>query len=137
MKLPKESTLWKWVIIGLGLIVGVAVISMMNLLNDFLNSEFGDPLIAFKTDSVDLSNLIVYLSGKLLSIFTGCFTAGAIIKFLRPTIGFKSLLVTGLVFALLSLFDIILTTYPEWYQVTSTIAPIPSVFIGSFLIRNK
>ena len=137
MKLPKETTLWKWSIIGLGLIVGVAVIAIMNVLNDFLNLKYGDPFFTGESGSINGSTVIVYLMGKIISIFTGCFTAGAIIKFLRPTIHVNSLFVAGSIFALLSLMDIIVSTLPGWYQIISLITPIPSVLIGSYLIKNQ
>jgi hypothetical protein len=135
MKLPKETTLWKWAIIGFGLIIGVAVIAVMNLLNDLLNSTYGDPIAAYESGSSELSVLINYLMGKIVSIFTGSFTAGAVIIFLRPDIPFRSLLVTGSIFLLLSLFDMFFYHYPLWYQILSLITPIPSVLFGSFLIK--
>lgn len=137
MKLPKESTLWKWVIIGLGLIIGVAIIAIMNLLNDMLNSKYGDLSILFETGSVYSSELIVYLAGKIISIFSGSLTAGAIITFLRPEIDVRSLIITGSIFAMLSLFDLFISTFPVWYQITTLITPIPSVIIGSWLINKS
>lgn len=136
MKLPKESTLWRWSVIGLGLIIGVAVIAIMNTLNDFLNSVYGDPASAFADDLIDTTNITVYLIGKVISILSGCFTAGAIIKFLRPDIEMKSLIGAGFIFASLSLFDVLLSSLPWWYQIISLIVPIPAVLLGNYLIKQ-
>lgn len=137
MKLPKESTLWKWVIIGFGLIIGVTVIAFMNFLNDLLNSEYGNPVTSFESGSIEASIFIIYLSGKLVSIFTGCFTAGAVIHFLKPAIDFRSLLLSGSIFIILSLFDLLFYSFPLWYKLFSLILPIPSVIFGSKLIRYR
>lgn len=135
MKLPKETTLWNWVIIGLGLIVGVAIIGIMNFLNEFLNTGQAESAISIERNYQPVSGMAVYFAGRIISIITGCFTAGAIIKFARPDIKTISLIVVGLIFMVLSVIDSFMFTYPSWYLILSIVVTIPSVLIGNRLIK--
>lgn len=135
MKLPKETTLWNWVFIGLGLIIGVAIIGIMNFLNEYLNSVHGESAIIIESDAKPVSNMVVYYTGKIISIVTGCFTAGAIIKMARPEVNTITLVVVGSIFMFLSLIDLIMYTFPLWYQILSIVITIPSVIIGNRLIK--
>lgn len=135
MKLPKETTLWNWAIIGLGLIAGVAIIGLMNFLNEYLHFSQGESAIVNESNTYPVSSAGVYYTGKMISILSGCFTAGAIIKMGRPGIRTSSLVVVGFIFMALNLIDLIFYTYPMWYQIFSIILPIPSVIIGNRLIK--
>lgn len=136
MKLPQEKTLWNWVYIGFGLILGVAVIGLMNFLNEYLNIGQSESDIFLESDSKLILNISVYYSGKIIAILTGCLTAGAIIKIARPHVSYISFIVVGLIFILLSLIDLKMNSYPVWYQVISILIPIPSVLIGHRLIKE-
>ena len=135
MKLPKETTLWNWAIIGLGLITGVAIIGLMNFLNEYLNFIQGESIIEKESNTYPVSSVGIYYTGRMISIVSGCFTAGAIIKMAQPGIKTHSLIVVGFIFMTLNIIDLILYTYPIGYQIFSIILPIPSVIIGNRLIR--
>lgn len=135
MKLPKEKTLWNWVFTGFGLILGVAIIGVMNFLNEYMNLVRSESDMILDSDAKPFLNLGVYYMGKIIAIISGCFTAGAIIKITRPEVNNITLIVAGSIFMLLSFTDLVIYSYPIWYQVFSLLVNIPSVLIGYRLIK--
>lgn len=135
MKLPKEKTLWNWVFTGFGLILGVAIIGVMNFLNEYMNLVRSESDMILDSDAKPVLNLGVYYIGKIIAIISGCFTAGAIIKITRPEVNNITLIVAGSIFMLLSFTDLVIYSYPIWYQVFSLLVNIPSVLIGYRLIK--
>lgn len=136
MKLPKETTLWNWAIIGLALIIGVAVIGLMNFLNEYLNIVQSDIEYFLESDKKPVLNEVVYYSGKIISIISGCFTAGAIISIARPEVNTISFVFVGFIFMILSFMDLFMYSYPLWYQLISILVIIPAVLFGKRFINK-
>ncbi len=122
--------LWDIAAIGFGLISGIAIIAIMNQINMFLhpiNSESTVPatdpeLIAFQDP--------VFLTGRLISIATGAFFAGAIALWVRPGLTLKFNIITGCILLLVGMIDLTMFPYPAWFIAISVISYIPMVLLG-------
>lgn len=138
MKLPSEKVLWKTASIGLGLIFGVAIISIMNQINymfypldEYHSSEDRSELI-----SEYFSNL-TFLTGKIISLITGSFFAGAIARLFHADMNIKGALFIGCTLTLLGLFDVITSEYPNYYNNISLLMYIPSAIFGYYFIKKR
>ncbi len=137
MKLPSEETLWKTASIGFGLIVGVAIISIMHQVNYLLhtidNSTAAD--LDFETMKEYFSH-VPLLAGKLISLVTGTFFASAIAKLVKPNLTISSAVIIGSVLMILGLFDILSTSYPIYFKITAPILYIPAALFGYLFIKK-
>ena len=135
MNLPSEFTLWKISAIGLGLIFGVAIIAFMNQLN-FMFYQIPD---SFNGDTdfyhIKLASNNLFLSGKIISIFTGCFFAGGIAKLVNRSIQITDAVAAGIILLLVGLIDLLSAPYPVWYWVISVLVYLPSSVAGYYFIK--
>ena len=136
MKLPSEFTLWKIAAIGLGLIFGVAFIAFMNQLN-FMFYKIPD---SFNADAdfyhFELASNNLFLTGKIISIFTGCFLTGGIAKLVNRSIQIRETVAAGIILMLVGLIDLFSAPYPVWYWVISMLVYVPSSVAGYYFIKH-
>lgn len=131
-----ESILWDIAAIGFGLISGVAIIAIMNQINMFfypINSESvvpaADPdLIAFQDP--------IFLSGRLISIATGAFFAGALSHWVRSGLTINYNIITGCILLLVGIIDLTMFPYPAWFIVISVISYIPMTLSGHLFVQK-
>jgi hypothetical protein len=136
VNLPSEFTLWIIAAIGLGLIFGVAIIAFMNQLN-FMFYQIPD---SFNEDAdlylTELASNNLFLSGKIISIFTGCFFAGGIAKLVNRSIQIRDTTAAGIILILVGLIDLLSAPYPVWYWIISMLVYVPSSIAGYYFIKH-
>ena len=128
--------MWDIAAIGFGLIAGVAIIAIMNQINIFFYPSDGDPIVP-ATEPVNEPFLdTFFLIGRLISLFSGAFFAGALSRFVRPHLKLKMNLFTGIILIIVGIIDLIMFPYPTWFILASTLLIIPMVFVGDTFIRK-
>jgi len=137
LNIPSEQTLWKTAAIGFGLIVGVAVVFVMQYLNLLLYPV---------PDSVDLNhqeeyvNFIysnhAYLLGIIISNAAGSLVAGGLAKIIRHDLTNFHSFIAGFILMALGYINYFMISHPGWFLFLSLFAYIPFTWLG-FVIVDK
>lgn len=118
------------------MIIGIAILAFMNVLNLFLQPDANASELLGESNQQNNGSLI-YLWGKLISVFTACFVAGAISIIIRKEKSLTIPIIIGSIFMVLGLFDLFSSIYPSWYNWGSVLLCIPSAILGKiFIIKN-
>lgn len=117
-----------------GLIIGVAILSIMNIANDSLNASITD--LENTSAFFQSTEGIIYLWGKIIALITGSFIAGAVSFLTGYSKSYLVPLFIGVTFMLIIIIDFTTYTFPFWYILNSSIICIPSAFIGTMFIKR-
>ncbi|MCC5941652.1 MAG: hypothetical protein JJU37_08935 [Balneolaceae bacterium] len=137
MNLPSEETLWKTASVGLGLIIGVAILSLMHQINYLFHPV--DETIISNTNSDAMADYFSnppLLIGKFISIATAAFFSSAIAKLVKPNLTIRSAVIIGSVLMILGIFDIVTSSYPYYFKIVAPILYIPAAIFGYLFINN-
>ncbi|TVR18073.1 MAG: hypothetical protein EA391_03295 [Balneolaceae bacterium] len=135
MKLPSEETLWKTASIGLGLIIGVAIISIMYQVN-YMFYPVEEVSDGANPDLETYFSNPALILGKFIALSTGTFFAAAIAKLVKPELTYWSAIITGSVLMILGLFDIVASSYPVYFTIVAPLLYLPAALFGYMFINN-
>jgi CDP-diglyceride synthetase len=131
------QTVWKIAALGFGLIVGVAIIFIMQFIN---YSLYPIPDSVQLDQAASYSEFInehpVFLAGSLLANAAGCFTGGAIAIMVRSDVTIFETTLIGLVLMILGIINTIMAPHPAWYLIISILIYIPSCWLGAYFIKQ-
>jgi hypothetical protein len=134
INIPLKRHIWKIAAIGLGLVISILIIFIMQFINMALYPV---------PDGIQLSDIIqyeqfildhpVFLAGILFSNATGSFTGGAIARMTHPSVTVWMAGWVGLVLFLLDLYNLISVAYPGWFWFITLIIYIPGAWLGAYI----
>ena len=128
--------MWDVAAIGFGLIVGIAIIAIMNQINIFFYPSDSDPVVPATEPAKEAFLNTFFLIGRLISIVSGAFFAGALSRLVRPNLMLKMNLFTGTILIIVGIIDLIMFPYPAWFILASIVLIIPMVFFGDTFVRK-
>lgn len=122
---------------GLGLIVGIAIISIMIQINYMFYPA--DDLFVNGTSSDFVTEYFSnppFLIGQIVSVLTGTFFSAAIAKLVKHELTFWNAIIIGTVLMLVGLLDIFSSPYPLYIKLIIPIIYIPAALLGFQFIKN-
>ena len=135
LNIPFKKHIWKIAAIGLGIIISILIIHIMQFINVALY-PIGDSIMEFDrsvyADFVKENPL--FLIGILFSNLTGSFVGGAIARLTHPTVTMLMAGWVGLILMLLDLYNLITVDYPLWFWLLSIIIYIPAAWSGALAV---
>lgn len=128
--------MWDIAAIGFGLIAGVAIIALMNQVQLFFYpvQDGHETSASGAINEIFLTN--IFLVGRLISIMTGAFFAGAISRLVRPHLKIIMNVFTGTILILVGIIDLFMFPYPAWFILASILFILPIVFTGDAFVRK-
>lgn len=138
VKIPSEKTIWHIAAIGLGLIISIAVIFILQFLN-FLLYPSSNKIDINQTYEYSLfvANHPIFLSGNLLSNLIGCFLGSAIAVLVRPDLTITKSMSVGAVLLILSMVNIIMIPHPSWFVILTILLYLPFSYLGATFIKQQ
>lgn len=141
LNIPIKHQIWKIAAVGLGIILSILIIHIMQFINIALypiEDTVSDFNASFYADFVRVNP--IFLIGILFSNLTGSFFGGAIAKLTHTSVTILSAGWVGVVLLGLDLYNLLSVDYPLWFWLLSLIIYIPAAWFGAYavaFIQNK
>jgi len=136
LNIPLKNHIWKIAAIGLGLIISILIIHIMQFINIALY-PIDETIVDFSPSVYNdfINDNPVFLIGILFSNLTGSFVGGAIAKLTHPTVTVMMAGWVGTVLLGLDIYNLIAVDYPLWFWLLSIVIYIPAAWLGAFAVK--
>ena len=137
LNIPIKKHIWKVAAIGLGIIISILIIFIMQFINMALY-PIEDTIVEFDQSiySDFVNNNPIFLLGILFSNLTGSFVGGAIARLTHHTVTVLMAGWVGVVLLVLDIYNLISVDYPFWFWLLSIIIYIPASWMGAFAVKQ-
>jgi hypothetical protein len=138
INIPSEQTLWKTAAIGFGLIVGVAIIFIMQYLNLLLYPIPESANISQESEYIEfIRDNHPFLLGIFVSNAAGCLVAGGLAKIIRHDLTRFHSFIAGFVLMILGYVNFLMIPHPWWFLILSLFAYIPFSWLGFAIVEKR
>jgi len=135
LNIPLKKQIWKIAAIGLGLIISIIIIHIMQFLNLTLYKiPDGMDLTVPQSYEDFLKTNPLFLIGILFSNIFGSFTGGAIAKLTHYSVSILMAGWVGFVLIILEIYNLIAVEYPVWFWILTVALYIPSAWAGAYFV---
>ncbi|WP_141691542.1 hypothetical protein [Rhodohalobacter halophilus] len=135
--IPVKKHIWKIASIGMGLIISIMVIHIMQFLNYTLYQTPDGVDLTLQQNYTDfILNNPQFLAGVLFSNITGSFTGGAIAKLTHYSVSILMAGWVGFVLMMLEVFNLLSVEYPVWFWILTVALYIPSAWAGAYFVST-
>lgn len=137
--IPLQKHIWTIAAIGLGVIISIVIIHIMQFINVSLY-PIPESVNSADSDSYEwfLQNHTQFLLGLLLSNVTGSFFGGAVARLTHYSVTIRTAGWVGGILLLLEMYNLITVNYPVWFWILMIALYIPSAWAGAyFTVLNQ